>query len=132
MNQPAISPRLAALEPHLRIDFGNAIRLGPGKIALLRAIAETGSISAAGRALSMSYRRAWLLVDELNSLFRHPVVTASAGGAHGGGAQITEFGYALIAAYQRIEARTRMAIQEELAPFASDLAPLDDQLARKP
>lgn len=112
----------AGLEPWLRIDFGPAMRLGPGKIALLEAVGRTGSISAAGRELGMSYRRAWLLVDQVNRLFREPVVMAAAGGAHGGGARLTERGARLVAAYRRIEARTRRAIAEELAPFAADFA----------
>lgn len=108
--------------PRLRIVFGEAMRLGPGKVDLLDAIGRTGSISAAGRELGMSYRRAWLLVDEVNRLFLRPVVLASAGGSHGGGARLTDFGRALIAAYRRVEERTRAAIREELAPFESDLA----------
>ena len=107
--------------PKLRIDFGNAMRLGPGKIDLLEAVVDSGSISAAGRRLGMSYRRAWLLVGEVNRLFRQPVVVASIGGAQGGGAQLTDFGRALVAAYRRIERRTAAAIREELAPFFSDL-----------
>ena len=65
---------------HLRLDFGDERSIGPGKIRLLELINETGSISAAGRALAMSYRQAWLLVDELNRMFREPVVTAQTGG----------------------------------------------------
>lgn len=114
--------RIARVRPRVRIVFGEAMRLGPGKVDLLDAIGRTGSISAAGRELGMSYRRAWLLVDEINRLFRRPVVLASAGGAHGGGAQLTDFGRALIAAYRRIEERTKAAIREELAPFESDLS----------
>ncbi|MDX2102980.1 MAG: LysR family transcriptional regulator [Alphaproteobacteria bacterium] len=97
-------------------------RIGPGKIDVLEAVVRTGSIAAAGRTLGMSYRRAWLLVDEVNRLFTRPVVIAGAGGSHGGGARVTDFGLALIAAYRRIEERTRQAIREELAPFESDLA----------
>jgi molybdate transport system regulatory protein len=106
-----------------------AALLGPGKIDLLDTIGRTGSISAAGRELGMSYRRAWLLVDEVNRLFRRPVVSASAGGSHGGGAQLTDFGRALVAAYRRIEERARVAIREELAPFESDLVDTDDHRA---
>ncbi len=115
---------LATAVPRLRIQFdASGPRLGPGKIELLEAIGASGSISAAGRRLGMSYRRAWLLVDEVNRLFTRPVVVASTGGANGGGAQLTDFGRALVGAYRRIEERTRQAMREELAPFESDLAP---------
>ena len=114
--------RMAGAVPRLRILLGPDHRLGPGKFDLIEAIGETGSISAAGRQLGMSYRRAWLLVDQVNRMFRQPVVLAAAGGAHGGGAQLTPFGQALLAAYRRIEARTRDAIAEELGPFEDDLA----------
>jgi molybdate transport system regulatory protein len=91
--------------------------LGPGKVDLLEAIARTGSISAASREMGMSYRRAWLLVDALNQMFAAPLVVAAPGGAHGGGAQITDFGRQIAAAYRRIEERTRIVIREELAPL---------------
>src|ERR1700689_1970226 len=73
----------------IRLDFELGRRLGPGKVALLESIEKTGSISAAGRAHQMSYRRAWLLVDELNQLLATPVVAAHHGGARGGGAGLT-------------------------------------------
>jgi len=79
-------PAKAAAKPaektslHLRIDFGGERSIGPGKVRLLELINETGSISAAGRALAMSYRQAWLLVDEMNQMFREPVVIAQTGG----------------------------------------------------
>ncbi len=111
----------ARATPRLRIVIG-ARRLGPGKVDLLEAIGETGSISAAGRSLGMSYRRAWLLVDEVNKMFTRPVIVATTGGPHGGGAELTDFGRAVAAAYRRIEERTRTAIREELAPFETDLA----------
>ena len=76
----------------LRVDLGSGRALGPGKIRLLEAIAKTGSISQAGRKLGMSYRRAWLLVDDMNNCFRDPVIEAQPGGAHGGGAVLTPFG----------------------------------------
>ena len=71
----------------VRIDFAGGRRVGPGKIRLLELIDETGSISAAGRAMAMSYRRAWLLVDSLHTSFREPVVDTRSGGA-----QLTPFG----------------------------------------
>ena len=73
----------------IRIDLDGGFRIGPGKIRLLELIEATGSISAAGRAMAMSYRRAWLLVESLNTSFREPVVAAQSGGRHGGGAQLT-------------------------------------------
>ena len=73
----------------VRLDFDEERRLGVGKIALLEAIEKTGSISAAGRLHAMSYRRAWLLVGELNQLFATPLVAAHNGGAKGGGAALT-------------------------------------------
>lgn len=117
---PVAGPAARAV-PRVRIVFGPHAGLGPGKIDLLDAIGRTGSISAAGRALGMSYRRAWLLVDAVNKLFAQPAVIASAGGAHGGGAQLTPFGRALVAAYRRVEARTCAAIAEEFAPFEPDI-----------
>ena len=93
-------PGPAALS--LRIDLPNG-RIGPGKIALLEAIDREGSISAAGRALGMSYKRAWDLVDELKRLLGAPVVDASPGGPRGGGAVLTEAGRHLVADYRAIE-----------------------------
>jgi molybdate transport system regulatory protein len=87
----------------LRIDLGPDQAIGPGKIRLLEAIAETGSISQAGRALGMSYRRAWLLVADLNRCFRKPVVAAQSGGSRGGGAALTPLGAKLVAHYRALE-----------------------------
>lgn len=105
----------------LRIVFPDDRQIGPGKADLLEAIGRTGSISSAARDLGMSYRRAWLLVDELSKLFKRPIVTTAAGGAHGGGAELTEFGRALVAAYRRIEDRAVEAARAELVAFESDL-----------
>ena len=98
----------------VRIDFGADRALGPGKIRLLEAIGRTGSISQGGRALDMSYRRAWLLVDDLNHCFREPVVTAQPGGAQGGGAALTPFGEALISKYRLIESPAMAATHPQL------------------
>ncbi len=117
--QPAAS---TALQHRLRILFEHGRKIGPGKADLLDAIGRTGSISAAGRELGMSYRRAWLLVDEVNRIFIEPVVVTAAGGAHGGGAQLTEFGRRVLGAYRAVEARTRAAIAEEMAPFTAALS----------
>src|SRR3954447_21508866 len=91
-------PRLS-----IRVDLGPGLRIGPGKIALLETIDATGSISAAGRKLGMSYRRAWLLVEELNRTFAEPVVSTQTGGGHGGGTSLTAHGRELIARYRQLE-----------------------------
>jgi molybdate transport system regulatory protein len=107
----------AAGQLRLRIDLPRG-RVGPGKIALLEAIEREGSISAAGRALGMSYRRAWGLVEALNGVAGTPVVAASPGGARGGGALLTEAGRALVADYRAIEHAARRAAGKRLAALA--------------
>ena len=106
----------------IRLDLAPGRRIGPGKVALLEQIAATGSISAAGRALGMSYRRAWLLVEDLNHLFKEPVVTAQPGGAGGGGTALTPFGASVVDLYRRIEQATRAGAAESLATLAQALA----------
>ena len=98
----------------LRVDFGPGRSIGPGKIRLLEAIERTGSISQAGRTLGMSYRRAWLLIDDMNQCFRDAVVNARPGGAQGGGAALTEFGAELIRDYRAIETAAEVAAQKRL------------------
>jgi molybdate transport system regulatory protein len=113
--------------PSLRIDFGPEQRLGPGKVRLLEAVGETGSISAAARKLAMSYKRAWDLVDELNGLLNKPVVTAAKGGSGGGGAALTEFGEELIAAYRDIERESAATISRRLQGLNAKWRPAKDQ-----
>jgi molybdate transport system regulatory protein len=103
------TPRLT-----LRVDLGSGRALGPGKIRLLEAIAKTGSISQAGRSLGMSYRRAWLLVDDVNNCFRDAVIAAQPGGVHGGGATLTAFGQQLVERYRAIEADALVATRKHL------------------
>jgi molybdate transport system regulatory protein len=98
----------------LRVDFGLGRSIGPGKIRLLEAIDRTGSISQAGRSLGMSYRRAWLLIDDMNQCFREAVVTARPGGSQGGGAVLTAFGAGLIRDYRAIETAAEVAAQKRL------------------
>ncbi|MGM0593676.1 MAG: winged helix-turn-helix domain-containing protein [Pseudomonadota bacterium] len=107
----------------LRLLFGKAIALGPGKAELLERIAECGSISAAARQMGMSYRRAWLLVDTMNQCFREPLVKTAAGGKGGGGASITPLGEEVLDRYHRMQALARAAVADELAELAHDLAP---------
>jgi molybdate transport system regulatory protein len=87
----------------IRIDLTNGDRIGPGKIALLEAIKTSGSISAAARRIDMSYRRAWLLVEEINAALKAPAVAAATGGKRGGGATITPVGEEVITLYRAIE-----------------------------
>jgi molybdate transport system regulatory protein len=105
----------------VRVDFGSDRALGPGKIRLLEAIAESGSISQAGRSLAMSYRRAWLLVDDMNRCFREPVVAARPGGPHGGGATLTAFGQELIEKYRSIETQAMAAAAPQLRALETSL-----------
>jgi molybdate transport system regulatory protein len=90
------------------------VRLGPGKVQLLELIDTHGSISEAARAMNMSYRRAWLLVAELNQSFRQPVTTAQTGGKGGGHAVLTEFGHEVIRLYRRIETDATAAAADQL------------------
>lgn len=99
----------------LRVDFPGGIRLGRGKVQLMEFIRETGSISAAGRAMDMSYRRAWLLVDELNHMFRQPVVESQRGGKQGGGAALTAFGEELLARMHVVQTTVIKALDDDLA-----------------
>jgi molybdate transport system regulatory protein len=98
----------------LRVDLDEDRAVGPGKIRLLEAIRDTGSITKAGIALGMSYRRAWLLVDDMNNCFREPVVAAHAGGRRGGGAALSPLGRNLIDQYRAIEAEAHSATAPRL------------------
>jgi molybdate transport system regulatory protein len=98
----------------LRVDFGTDRAIGPGKVQLLEAIRDTGSISQAGRSLGMSYRRAWLLVDDMNRCFREPVVTAQPGGSQGGGAALTAFGEKVVRKYRTIVSEATAAARTQL------------------
>lgn len=107
----------------LRIDFDPGGSLGPGKVRLLEEVRTTGSISAAARALDMSYRRAWLLVDDLNRMFREPVVSAAIGGKRGGGTELTAFGERLITEYRAIERETYAAAEARIAGLQAAISP---------
>lgn len=99
----------------IRILLEDLIAFGPGKAELLEAIHASGSISAAGRALGMGYRRAWALVDTMNRCFRRPLVEAAPGGARGGGARVTPFGLEVLVVYRRLVDRAESAAAAELA-----------------
>ena len=96
---------------------GAGLAIGPGKVALLEAIAESGSISAAARKLGMSYRRAWILVDETNRCLVEPAVQAIAGGKRGGGSALTATGIEFVRRYRALERRTEREVAAQLAPM---------------
>ena len=95
--------------------------IGPGKAELIARIGETGSISAAARAMRMSYRRAWQLVEALNHDFREPVVTTAIGGSRGGGARVTPFGEQLVRRFRAMESKASAAIASDLKRFERQL-----------
>lgn len=99
----------------LKIALDTETLLGPGKADLLEGIRDTGSIAAAGRRMQMSYKRAWQLVGTLNACFSEPVVSATRGGAAGGGAQLTRTGHAVLASYRRMQKLTEKAVAQEIA-----------------
>jgi molybdate transport system regulatory protein len=116
----------ATTGPRLRIVLDPNIAIGPGKADILEGIRETGSIAAAGRRLGMSYKRAWMLVETMNSAFRHPLVETSRGGSSRGGAKLTSTGETVLAAYREMVARTEEAIDPQLTRLRSLLADIAD------
>ncbi len=102
-----------ALKIKVQIHCGDEIAMGPGKADLLDAIIREGSISAAGRALGMSYRRCWLLVDVMNRCWQAPLVGTAAGGSHGGGAQVTPLGRTVLAQYRALQETVDAGAQGE-------------------
>jgi molybdate transport system regulatory protein len=118
MSKPAARPT-----PHLslRIDLDAEERIGPGKIQLLEHIRDCGSISAAGRAMDMSYKRAWDLVEEINRICGHAAVARQTGGRNGGGAMLTSFGTSLVARYRKIERDAARAVRKDLQALRTDI-----------
>jgi molybdate transport system regulatory protein len=122
--QPARPPKKpAALRARLRFVLEPDIALGPGKADMLEQIRATGSISAAGRLMGMSYKRAWMMVESMNRCFRRPLVETAKGGARGGGAQLTPAGEEVLAHYRRMEAKAAKAIDAELRALQRLVAP---------
>lgn len=105
-----------------RLDFHDQCSVGIGKITLLEAIARTGSLSQAARDIGMSYRRAWLLIDNMNAEFDTPVISATVGGSGGGGAQLTSFGRELIQTYRNLEARIAPLAVEHMSGVVTHVA----------
>lgn len=115
MPKPKSIPAAAADDQlSVRVDLACGVRIGPGKVAVLEEIGRSGSISAAGRALRMSYRRTWELVEDLNRGLGSPVVSTAAGGSGGGGASLTPVGAAVVACYRAIEADAGAAAQKHI------------------
>lgn len=110
---PDAGAPMAKLQLRLRVRVGDVVAIGPGKIALLAAVREHGSISAAARSLAMSYRRAWLLLDELNRSLARPAIETAQGGRRGGGATVTASGEALLDLYRRIERGALVATRRD-------------------
>jgi molybdate transport system regulatory protein len=109
------------LKIRLKIELPGGVRLGYGKIDLLRAVDREQSISAAARAMGMSYRRAWLLIDELNRSFAFPVIETRVGGKAHGGAELTVMGKKIIVLYERAEDQANAALQSTLSDIAVHL-----------
>lgn len=106
----------------IRLVFDDGLRVGPGKADLLELIAQKGSISAAGREMGMSYKRAWSLVDEMNAAFSQPLVLSSRGGAKGGGASLTPAGQTVLDAFRTLETKMQTAGAQEIAVISDLLA----------
>ena len=105
----------------LRVLGKGSPAMGPGKAELIMRIRETGSISAAARAMGMSYRRAWQLVEALNEAYREPVIATAIGGARGGGARVTPFGRRLLSSFRAMEHKASAAIAADLRRFNAHL-----------
>lgn len=101
----------------IRFDLDSGPRVGPGKIALLEAIAETGSISAGARKMGMSYRKAWLLIDAFNNTFREPVISTETGGEQGGGATLTPTGNEVLRLFREMEQKAIAATEPSRRAF---------------
>lgn len=110
----------------LRIVFGPEAMLGPGKAELLERIDQTGSISAAGREMGMSYKRAWMLVGTLNAMFQGPLVQSARGGSKGGGATLTPLGSKVLQLYRAVERRASEVGSGDLAQLQALLLDMAD------
>jgi molybdate transport system regulatory protein len=120
MPRPIVPPPRLRFRP--RILAGDVIAIGPGKIALLEAIEATGSITAAAKQLDMSYRRAWMLIAELNRSLAQPAVDSAQGGERGGGTRLTAVGTELVRLYRSIEATAERSSRADVARLMRLLA----------
>ncbi|MDR2219411.1 MAG: winged helix-turn-helix domain-containing protein [Methylobacillus sp.] len=106
----------------IHIPRGEESAMGPGKADLLDAIEQAGSISGAARAMGMSYKRAWDLVDTMNRCFRQPLVETATGGSHGGGAEVTDFGRDILMRYRAIQHTASASVEDEVQALIALLA----------
>ncbi|SAL16494.1 winged helix-turn-helix domain-containing protein [Caballeronia humi] len=111
----AASRARAEVRFRMRIKSGDTVALGPGKVDLLEAVQEHGSISAAARSLGMSYRRAWLLIDELNRSLKSPATISEQGGQSGGGCALTPVGENIVRLYREVESEAQAACAAQIA-----------------
>ena len=106
----------------IRIYFGDGHSVGPGKVQLLEAVRELGSISAAARSMGMAYRHAWEMIDDMNQCFRSGVVTGTSGGRAGGGATLTPFGEEVVKRFRAMEKRARKAMARDVEALNREVA----------
>ncbi|MGZ2749110.1 winged helix-turn-helix domain-containing protein [Burkholderia stagnalis] len=116
IDEPQVSFRM-------RVRMGDTVALGPGKVALLEAVREHGSISAAARSLGMSYRRAWLLIDELNRSLTSPATVSEQGGHSGGGCTLTPVGDEIVRLYRAIEQQAQKHCAKQIAALTGFMQP---------
>lgn len=97
------------------------LTIGPDAIGLLVAVVETGSIAAAARARGISYKKAWHMVERLNTSFKEPLVNTTRGGEHRGGSTLTDTGRTVISLYRAIvdAAGSRSEELQRLAALAA-------------
>lgn len=115
----------------VRVKLGADASFGPGKAALLEALDRLGSISAAARAMDMSYRQAWMLVETMNQTFRAPVITTTQGGVRGGGATLTPLGRRLVATYRSLQHKAAASVRHDLVAIMQLTAPIPSPAPRR-
>ena len=121
---------MSRLKITLRVDFDSVHAIGPGKVALLEKMRDSGSLSQAARDLDMSYRRAWQLLASLNQTFREPLVLTATGGSGGGGTRLTEFGDEIVAAYRQFEKETNARAEKYFGSMMKTVSPSSDGAKR--
>lgn len=116
----------------LRVEFDDEHYIGPGRVRLLELIGELGSISSAAKAMDMSYKRAWYLLEAFGACFGEPLVVRQLGGKGGGSAQLTKLGQEVVARYRAMEQLSREAMEKEIRALSRHLAPRAKSQKAKP